>query len=138
MSDLYSDVFPLLDAWSSYARSGVGVEAGTETVINGTLCSEIKLRFPARIPLFGHPTHDVRVFIDKSTGLVAAIDYAATQTQFYSDQVRMRVLYGEYSLLDGVYTPTIIRRYLSGQALPALRITSLSVHESFDASTLTF
>ena len=137
-SDLYSDVFPLLDAWSSYSHNGIGVELGVDTVINGLQCSEIKLRFPSRTPLFGHRTHDVHVFLSKETGLLVAVDYAATQTRFYSEVNRMRVIYEEYRLLDGVYTPTLIRRYFNGQALSVLRITSLNIHQNIDAASFVF
>jgi hypothetical protein len=66
------------------------------------------------------------------------IEYPATAVQFYSDTIRMKVIYSDYQTLDGVTSPTVIQRFINNQPLPVLRITALNVHQTFDSSSLAF
>ncbi|HEY4354910.1 MAG TPA: hypothetical protein VGN16_04110 [Acidobacteriaceae bacterium] len=138
VSDIYNDLFPLMEPWSSYADLKAGIGAATDTTIDGVDCKEIDIQQPTSLSLFGHPTYDIHIFLDKRTGLLRAVEYPLNQTMVYSPRNRMRVTYDDFRVEDGLRIPTTIKRAINGKIMTVLHISAIDTHQTFDDSALDF
>jgi hypothetical protein len=137
-SDVGADIFPLLEPWSAYADASIGIVNAPDQTIEGTPCKEIDILRPLGFTLPTHPTDEVRIFLDQTTGMIRGVDYAMNQTRAYDPSSRMRILYDDYQIVNGLRIPTTITRTMNGRPMTVLHVASVDASTTFDDSALIF
>jgi hypothetical protein len=129
---------PLFDHWMRFNESTVKVFPSTDSMVDGTSCLRIQLSIPLKVTIGVLRVFDEYVYIDKSTGLLKALEFGETDTLIYSPNRLVRVIYEQYRKMGDLFLPSRVSLQRSRITFASYQIDSVDSTQTIVESDLVF
>jgi hypothetical protein len=108
------DILPIFGRWTEFTEPGSVATLTGSLIIDGVNCQQIHVHSGRVAPdgRFANHHGDLDVFIDSTSGLIAAIRYKANMND-NGKTVQIENRFGNYREIGGMFVPTQVTRYLA-------------------------
>ncbi len=126
------DILPLFARWTEFLQANASVHLVGQVNVDGAACHLVRVESEDTAdPLYKNDHRKTDVFIDASTGLIAAIRYQATRGRFNTDQVSIENRFSEYRPFGTLLVPTKVKRYIMERAMVVIHVQAVQFNNGF-------